>query len=59
MNEDVACSGDSLTKASERQVWQKLLLGRGRTYEVAWDTPAALASFSCWLSREAAAILSA
>jgi hypothetical protein len=40
MNEDVACRADDLTAVAEGQVWQKLLLGSGGTYEVAWDTAA-------------------
>jgi len=42
MNEDIACRTDSLTKKAEGQAWQKLLLGCGGTYEVAWDTAAAV-----------------
>jgi hypothetical protein len=42
MKEDVACGVDDLTSVAEGQVWQKLLLGRGGTYEVAWDTAAAV-----------------
>lgn len=42
MNEDVACRADDLTKVADGQVWQKLLLGSGGTYEVAWDTAAAV-----------------
>jgi hypothetical protein len=42
MNEDVACRADDLTKVADGQAWQKLLLGSGGTYEVAWDTAAAV-----------------
>jgi len=42
MNEDVACRADDLTKVADGQAWQKLLLGCGGTYEVAWDTAAAV-----------------
>jgi len=42
MNEDVACSADELTSVDGGQVWQKLLLGGGGAYEVAWDTAAAV-----------------
>jgi hypothetical protein len=42
MNEDVACKADNLTKVAQKQVWQKLLLGGGGAYEVAWDTAAAV-----------------
>lgn len=36
MNEDAACRAHDLTAVAEGQVWQKLLLGSGGTYEVAW-----------------------
>ncbi|MDD5705061.1 MAG: hypothetical protein PHR35_03990 [Kiritimatiellae bacterium] len=42
MNEDVACRAYDLTSAGGDQVWQKLLLGGGGAYEVAWDTAAAV-----------------
>ena len=42
MNEDVACRADDLMKAVDGQAWQKLVLGSGGTYEVAWDTAAAV-----------------
>ena len=42
MNENVACEGDDLTKVTDGQVWQKLLLGSAGAYEVAWDTAAAV-----------------
>jgi len=42
MNEDVACRADDLTTAGGEQAWQKLLLGGGGAYEVAWDTAAAV-----------------
>ena len=42
MNEDVACRADDLTTAGGGQAWQKLLLGGGGAYEVAWDTAAAV-----------------
>lgn len=42
MNAEVACRTDDLTKATAEQVWQKLLLGGGGTYEVAWDSDAAV-----------------
>jgi len=42
MNEDVACRTDDHPNAAAGQVWQKLLLGRGGTYEVAWDPAAAV-----------------
>lgn len=42
MNKDVACRADNHTKVEEKQVWQKLLLGGGGTYEVAWDAGAAV-----------------
>jgi hypothetical protein len=42
MNEDVACKADSLRIAAKGQVWQKLLLERGNTYEVTWDTEASV-----------------
>lgn len=42
MNEDVACRANDLTTAGRGQAWQKLLLGGGGAYEVAWDTAAAV-----------------
>ena len=42
MNEDVACEGNVATTAAGGQVWQKLLLGDGGTYEVEWDAEAAV-----------------
>jgi hypothetical protein len=42
MKEDVACGADDLTTVVDGQAWQKLLLGGGGTYEVAWDTAAAV-----------------
>ena len=51
MNEDVVCRADGLTKAAAGQAWQKLLLGTGGTYEVAWDTAAAVTPMgSLWPS---------
>jgi hypothetical protein len=42
MNEDVACRADDLMTAGGGQDWQKLLLGGSGTYEVTWDTEAAV-----------------
>jgi hypothetical protein len=42
MNEDVACNSDDVTKVGGGQVWQKLLMGGGGSYEVAWETAAAV-----------------
>jgi hypothetical protein len=42
MNEDVACRADDLMTAGGEQDWQKLLLGGSGTYEVTWDTEAAV-----------------
>lgn len=53
MNEDVACRVDDLTTVAEGQAWQKLLLGAGGTYEVAWDTAAA---WDAWLRRHERAV---
>jgi hypothetical protein len=42
MNEDVACNSDGVTRVDRGQAWQKLLLGVGASYEVQWDTAAAV-----------------
>jgi hypothetical protein len=42
MNEDVACRANDLMTAGGGQDWQKLLLGGSGTYEVTWDTEAAV-----------------